>query len=173
MPGGANVTATILPAPSFAERVSPTQLPLERKLPILVLALFSVILGAWATASYYETRRAAEAGAAERLSTLARVVGTTIEQTNNMRLAALSSAAHDTAILSALRSPARPLSPAAARALLPPSPPAPNAPAPVPMELWTADGRVVGDLAARFPRRSARVSRQPASLAARGRATRF
>ena len=43
--GRREVTATTLPAPSFAERVSPTQLPLERKLPILVLALFSVILG--------------------------------------------------------------------------------------------------------------------------------
>ena len=83
-PRGGDMTATTLPAPSFAERVSPTQLPLERKLPILVLALFSVILGAWALASYYETRRAAEAGAAERLSTLVRVVSTTIEQTYNM-----------------------------------------------------------------------------------------
>ncbi len=142
-----NVSATTLPAPSFAERVSPTQLPLERKLPILVLALFSVILGAWALASYYETRRAAEAGAAERLSTLARVVGTTIEQTNNVRLAALSSAAHDTSILSSLRFPARPLSPAAARALFSLSPPAANGSAPTPAELWTADGRMVGDLA--------------------------
>jgi signal transduction histidine kinase len=145
------VNATTLPAPSFAERGSPTQLPLERKLPILVLALFSVILGAWAVASYYETRRAAEAGAAERLSTLAKVVGATVEQTNNMRLAALSSAAHDTAILSALRSPTRPLSPAAERALLSLSRPPVNAPAPPPAELWTADGRVVGDPELDFP----------------------
>ena len=114
-----------------------------------MLALFSVILGAWAVASYYETRRAAEAGAADRLSTLAQVVATTIEQANNMRLAVLSAAAHDTAILAAVRSPARPLTATAERALSPLSPlsiPAATASAPPAAELWTADGRVVGDL---------------------------
>src|SRR5262245_42167699 len=140
---GRGVTATTLPAPSFADRVSPAQLPLERKLPILVLALFSIILGAWAVASYYETRRAAEAAAAERLSTLARVVGGQIEQLNNMRLAALLSAARDTAVDASLRAPDRPVGPAAQRVLAPLSGPTTNAL--LPAQLWTADGRVVGD----------------------------
>jgi signal transduction histidine kinase len=142
-----------MPAPSFAGRVYPTQLPLERKLPLLVLALFSVILGTWAIASYYETRRAAETAAAERLSSFARIVGMTVDGLNNMRLGTLAAAARDTAILSALRSPARPLTPAAERALSPTPAPAgvTNAPQPAAAQLWTADGRVVGDLDLELP----------------------
>ena len=139
------MTATTLPAPSFAERVSTTQLPLERKLPILVLALFSVILGVWAIASYYETRHAAETAASERLSSFARIVGSTVEGLDNIRLAVLSSAAHDTAIASALRAPARALTPAAERALTPPSTASANAQQPAAPQLWTADGRVAGN----------------------------
>jgi signal transduction histidine kinase len=146
-----DVTATTLPAPSFAERVSTTQLPLERRLPLLVLALFSVILGAWAIASYYETRRAAEAAAAERLSSLARIVATTVEGLDNMRLAALWSAARDTAIVSALRAPARPLTAEAERALSPVPAPGTNAQQPAAAQLWTADGRIVGNLDFELP----------------------
>ena len=116
-----------------------------------MLALFSVILGAWAIASYYETRRAAETAAAERLSSLARIVGTTVEGLDNMRLAALWSAARDTAIVSALRSPARPLTAAAERALSPVPAPTPNAQQPSAAQLWTADGRIAGNLDFELP----------------------
>ncbi len=144
-----HVTATPVSGPSFAERVSPAQLPLERKLPLLVLALFSVILGAWAAASYYETRRAAEVAAAERLSTLARIVGAAVEQLNNMRVGALSTVARDTAVQAALRSPDRPLTSAAQKSLATLF--APNGAAMAPAELWTIDGRVAGKLELDLP----------------------
>ena len=140
-----DVVATTLSAPRLADRASPspTQLPLERKLPLLVLALFSIILGAWAVASYYETRRAAEAAAGERLSTLARIVGATVETLNNMRLTALSAVARDTAVQSALRSPDHPLTPSAQRVLAALVGPSTNALGSA--QLWTPDGQVAGD----------------------------
>ena len=143
------VTATTVSAPSFAERVLPAQLPLERKLPLLLLILFAVILGAWAGASYYETRRAAEASASDRLSALARIVGNTVEGLNNMRVGALSTVAHDSAVQAALRSPERPLSSGAQRALATLlTPPSTSL---QPAQLWTFDGRVVGAPASELP----------------------
>jgi signal transduction histidine kinase len=136
------VTANNKSSPGFAERVSPAQLPLERKLPLLLLGLFSVILGAWAAVSYYETRRAAEAAAAERLSTLARIVATAVEQLNGVQLGPLTAVAQDTAVQSALRSPDRAPSAAAQRALA--SLFAPSSNALRAAQLWSSDGRVVG-----------------------------
>ena len=64
------MTASSLSPSSLVERVYPAQLPLERKLPVLVLALFSIILGAWAGVSYYDTRHTAEVAASDRLTTI-------------------------------------------------------------------------------------------------------
>ncbi len=143
------MTVTTVSPPSLAERVSPTTLPLERKLPLLVLALFSVILGAWSAASYYETRKAAEVAASERLATIARIVGNAVEQLNNMRVGPLKAVARDTSVLAALRSADRPISAAAQSALATLFTPASAAIHPA--DLWTTDGRVVGALQLDLP----------------------
>lgn len=143
------MTAPSSPSVGLAERVFMTRLPLERKLPVLVLALFSVILGTWATASYYETRRSAEIIASDRLSTLARVVGSTIEQLNASRFTVMSVVAGDTAVQAALRSPARPIGAAAQRALAALSGPAAGVVQPA--ELWTPSGRIAGKLELALP----------------------
>ena len=138
------MTATSLSPSSLAERVLPEQLPLERKLPLLVLMLCGVILGTWASVSYYETRRSAEVVASARLSTLARVVASTIEQLNNARLTAMAAVAHDTAVQMALKTPDRVPGPTAQKALATLATPASGSL--LPAELWTPEGRVVGNL---------------------------
>jgi signal transduction histidine kinase len=133
----------------LVERVYPAQLPLERKLPALVLVLFSIILGAWAAVSYYDTRHTAEVAASDRLTTIARVVASTLEQFNNARFALMTTAARDTAVQNALTTPDRPLSPGAQRALAPLA--VPPAGILVPATLWTSEGRTVGQLELESP----------------------
>jgi signal transduction histidine kinase len=133
----------------LVERVYPAQLPLERKLPLLVLILFSIILGAWAGVSYYDTRHTAEVAASDRLSTTARVVASTLEQFNSARLALMTTAARDTAVQNALKTPDHALSPGAQRALAPLG--VPPAGILAPATLWTSEGRTVGQLELESP----------------------
>ena len=49
-------------------------LPLQRKIPLIVLALFGFVLGTGIVVSYFEVRHAAELAAADRLLSLSRVI---------------------------------------------------------------------------------------------------
>ena len=61
-------------------------LPLERKLPLLILGLLAGALALWLLITYYEVRRSAEVAAEERLSTLARTIGQMLDQQIGSRL---------------------------------------------------------------------------------------
>lgn len=149
------MTPAAAPPPARAERAagtertSPRDPPLERKLPLLVLALFGIILGAWAAASYYETRHSAEVAAAERLSTVARVVAGTFEQNLAARFTVMAPIARDTAVEAALRNPERPLPAGVQRSLAAINGQQTNIL--VPAELWTLQGRVAGQLSLDLP----------------------
>jgi signal transduction histidine kinase len=91
--------------------------PLERKLPLLVVALFALLFGASLAVAYYEQRHAAIETAGERLASIDRVFGSLIEQQNTGRIGLIRRVARDSAIRNQLRSPNRPLSPNAIRAL--------------------------------------------------------
>ena len=54
--------------------------PLERKLPLLVVALFALLFGASLAVAYYEQRHAAIETAGERLASIDRVFGSLIER---------------------------------------------------------------------------------------------
>src|SRR5262252_7841643 len=112
-------------------------LPLSRKLPLLILGVLTLSLGI----SYYAVRRAAVLSASERLTSLSHVLSTSVQQMINTRMSAMARAAGDTAIINALKSPGRPLSEAAAVALLPLQGRSDRF---TPPELWTKDGHVVG-----------------------------
>ena len=98
---------------------SPTRrsLPLERTLPLLVLGLFSLVLAISLAASYYEVRHSAMQLAADRLSSLSKVVTSLLEQQMSTRFNLMRRVAKDTAVQRALKSPNKPVSPAAAEAL--------------------------------------------------------
>src|SRR4051812_21815752 len=91
-------------APS-SNGVPARSLPLERKLPLLVLAMFAVVLAVSLAVSYVEIRRAAIESAGERLSSLGQSFGSIIEQQTNNRLTALRRVARDTAVQAALHTP--------------------------------------------------------------------
>jgi len=95
----------------------PRSLPLERKLPLLILALLGVVVVASLGISYYEVRRTAELTSADRLASLTSVLAQMSEQTTNARMSQMRRVAKDTAIAAALANPAHPLSPAAHQAL--------------------------------------------------------
>ena len=117
-------------------------LPLERKLPLLVLAMFAVVLAVSLAVSYVEIRRAAIESAGERLSSLGQSFGSMIEQQTNNRLTALRRVARDTAVQAALHTPNAAPTPGVMRALLPlMTNPADTA---TPPELFTAAGEPIG-----------------------------
>jgi signal transduction histidine kinase len=118
---------------------TPKTLPLERRLPLLVLALFTLVLATSLFVSYYEQRRAAIELAGERLEALGQGFAALIEQGSTQRLNTLRRVSRDTAIQQALRSPERPLSPAAKQALAPLS--VTTADAATPPQLWDANGQ--------------------------------
>src|SRR5262247_707750 len=124
------------------ESVPPTRsLPLERKLPLLILGVLAFVLTLSLGISYYAVRRAAVLSASERLTSLSHVLSTSVQQMINTRMSAMNRASGDTAIINAVRSPSRPLSEAAAVALLPLQGRSDRL---TPPELWTKDGHVVG-----------------------------
>ncbi|MEP6492714.1 MAG: ATP-binding protein [bacterium] len=117
------------------------QLPLERKLPLVIFGVLAAVLAVSVAVSYYEVRRSAELSAGERLSTLSRVLSTMLQQTTSARIATMHRIAGDSAVIAALRTPDHPPSPAAIRAM---TALAARADSITPPELVTPDGRPVG-----------------------------
>src|SRR5262245_5005442 len=118
--------------------IAPNSLPLERKLPLLVLGLFTLVLATSLFVSYYEERRSAIEMAGERLEALGQGFAALLEQSTLQRLNLLRRASRDTAILAALATPGRPLSPGVKQALAPLFVQA--ADTATPPELWDASG---------------------------------
>ena len=127
------------PTESLLSRIR--SLPLSRKLPLLILGVLTLVLTLSLGISYYAVRRAAVLSASERLTSLSHVLSTSVQQMISTRMSAMLRASGDTAIINAILSPGRPLSEAAATALLPMQGRSDRL---TPPELWTKDGRVVG-----------------------------
>lgn len=126
-----------------ANTIAPTRaLPLERKLPLLVLGLFTIVLAVSLGVSYYEIRTTAIQTAGERVAGLAQSLGSLMEQQTTARMNTMRRIARDTALQNALRSPDKAPSVAAIRALAPLSTnPADTA---TPPQLWDAKGQPLG-----------------------------
>ena len=97
--------------------ITPDSLPLERKLPLLVLGLFTLVLATSLVISYYEERRSAIEMAGERLAALGQAFAAISEQGAVQRLTLLRRASRDTAVINALRAPTAQLSSKAIQAL--------------------------------------------------------
>ena len=97
--------------------VAPQSLPLERKLPLLVLGLFTLVLATSLIVSYFEERHTAIEMAGERLSALGQALASFVEQASSSRMNLMRRVSRDTAIQAALRTPQRPLSSKALQAL--------------------------------------------------------
>jgi signal transduction histidine kinase len=131
------VTAPIFDSPPAA----PRSLPLERKLPLLIFGVLSLILVLSVGVSYYEVRRAAQVSTGERLSSLSHVLASMSADPVTSRLALMRHVSADTAVAKALRTPDRPPSPEASRAL---ATLIGRTDSLTPPELWTTDGRPIG-----------------------------
>ena len=118
-------------------------LPLERKLPLLILAILTLVLATSLAISYYEVRRSAQVSAGERLSHLSRALASMMEQQTATRIAAMRRVAADTAVVNVFAAPDREPSPAAQRAMSSITMPSDSLTPPM---LWTADGRLIGKL---------------------------
>lgn len=116
-------------------------LPIERKLPLLIFGVLSLVLVLSVGVSYYEVRRAAELTAAERLTSLSRVLSSIMVEPTNARFALMRRVAADTSIARALQTPDKPLSPDARHALAALLGRGDTA---TPPQVWTLDGRPVG-----------------------------
>jgi len=128
---------------------APRSLPLERKLPLLNLGLFGLVLAASLSASYYEIKHSAQLSAAERLASLSTVLTSMVEQQTNARLASMRRVAHDAGVQRALREPDRAPSDTVEKLLATLS----SAPgdSSVLVQLWRPDGRPVGTLGLERP----------------------
>src|SRR3954468_8451671 len=83
-------------------------LPLERKLPLLILGVLTFVLAVSLGISYYAIRRSALLSASERLAGLSRVLGPMVQAPIVARLPLMARAAHDTAVIAAVLAPDRP-----------------------------------------------------------------
>ena len=119
-------------------------LPLQRKIPLIVLALFGFVLGTGIVVSYFEVRHAAELAAADRLQSLSQAIAQVAGQPLLLRTQALRRVAADTAIVEALRHSDRAASPAVRKAMAPVLTSASDSGA---IGLWTRAGRPVGSIA--------------------------
>ncbi|HEV8217428.1 MAG TPA: hypothetical protein VGP95_16380, partial [Gemmatimonadaceae bacterium] len=99
--------------------VSPPGLPLERKIPLIVLALFGFVLGTGIVVSYYEVRHAAELAAADRLKSLSQAIGSVAGAPLTSRVQNMHRVAADPVIIDALRNPDRPPDTAVRKAMAP------------------------------------------------------
>ncbi len=136
-------------------------LPLERKLPLLILGVLAIVLVTSLVVSAYEIRRSAETSAVERLAGLATVLGSLAESPLEGRLAAMRHVAQDTTVVNAVSTPDRPANAATQRALrrliggvdsITP-------------RLWTADGRPVGNVNLETPAETERLHGELHALA--------
>ena len=123
-------------------------LPLQRKIPLIVLALFGFVLGTGIIVSYYEVRHSAELAAADRLKSLSQAIGSVAAQPLTLRVQNMRHIADDPAIVDALRNPDRPVSASVRKAMSPilttPSDTGVTG-------LWTRSGRPIGSLALELP----------------------
>src|SRR5215467_15151972 len=92
------------PAGSASKRFG-NSLPLERKLPLLILAILTLVLATSLAISYYEVRRSAELSAAERVSNLSRSLASMMQQQTAARLASMRRIAADTTVQAAFATP--------------------------------------------------------------------
>lgn len=123
-------------------------LPLQRKIPLIVLALFGFVLGTGIIVSYFEVRHSAELAAADRLKSLSQAIGSVAGQPLSLRVQNMRHIATDVAIIDALRNPERPVNPAVRKAMAPIL----NTPSDTGVTgLWTPAGRPVGSLALELP----------------------
>jgi signal transduction histidine kinase len=145
-----DVLAVSIPSTQTAPAPAPGRsLPLERKLPLLNLGLFGLVLAVSMSVSYYEVRHAAELAASERLMTLSKVLSSLVEQPTNARLALMRHVARDSAVQRALHAADHPPDPVAKKALAALiTTPADTA---TPAELWRPDGRPAGGIALEIP----------------------
>jgi signal transduction histidine kinase len=136
-------------APTTNGRSLSSSLPLERKLPLLILGVLAFVLALSLVISYYAIRRSTQIAAGDRLASLAQVVAQLFQQQTAARLTLMHRASSDTAILNALRHPERAPGRSVTRAvgnLV--SRTDFNNPPP---ELWTRDGRPLGRLSLELP----------------------
>jgi len=141
------------------------ELPLARKLPLLILSLLGVVLTISFALSYYEIRRSAELAAAERVTGLSQVLGPLMNAQMAARLGLMTRASRDPAIARALDTPARDLDSTARAALARLTPPTDSL---TPPELWTADGRLVGSVRLQSPGETSHLRKELDAFPARG-----
>lgn len=124
-------------------------LPLERKLPLLILGVLAFVLALSLIISYYAIRRSTQIAAGDRLASLSQVFAQLFQTQTSTRLTLMERASRDTAILNALRNPERPPGPSVYRAVatllsrtdtINPPP-----------ELWTREGRPLGRVSLELP----------------------
>src|SRR5262245_34563746 len=92
---------------SASAPVASPALPLERKLPLLILGVLAFVLALSLGISYFAVRRSALVSTSERLSSLSHVLASMVSQNIGVRLQTMSRVAGDSAIVSALRTPQR------------------------------------------------------------------
>src|SRR4051812_44364960 len=80
-------------------------LPIERKLPLLILGVLAFVLAVSLGISYYAIRRSAVLAASERLTSLSRVLGPMVQGPITSRLPLMIRAAHDSAVIKAFADP--------------------------------------------------------------------
>ena len=146
------MTASITESSSATPRSRlPSQsrsLPLERKLPLLIFGVLSLVLALSVGVSYYEVRRAAQSSAGERLSSLSRVLSSMMLEPIGNRLAVMRRVATDPAVVRSLRTPDQPPSAATTKAL---SALIGRGDSLTPPQLWTPDGRPIGAMRLETP----------------------
>ncbi len=138
-------------------------LPLERRLPLLVLGLLAFVLAISLFVSYYEIRASAQASARDRLASLSRVVSSMLQQQVGARLATMHRIAADSSVISALESPTSTPSVDASDALLALTARADSLTPPM---LLTTDGRPIGDVHLETPGDAERYRAEIHDLAA-------
>lgn len=129
--------------------IVPRSLPLERKLPLMILGVLAFVLALSLIISYYAIRRSTQIAAGDRLASLSQVVAQLIGQQTTSRLALMHRASSDTAILNALRAPDRTPGVSVQRALA--TMLATRTDSANPPELWTRDGRHLGRVQLELP----------------------
>jgi len=137
------VTASTFDSPP----VAPRSLPLERKLPLLIFGVLSLVLMLSLGVSYYEVRVAAEASAQERLASLARAVSSMAAEPISVRIGQLRRVAADSFVIKALRTPDRRPGPEASRALAGLT----RNDSLTAAELWAANGQPLGAVRVETP----------------------
>src|SRR5262245_45327414 len=94
-------------APTNNGTAPSSSLPIERKLPLLILGVLAFVLALSLVISYYAIRRSTQIAAGDRLASLSQVVASLFQTQAAGRLTALHRASSDTVILNALRHPER------------------------------------------------------------------